>query len=388
MKFAFLIFKYFPFGGVQRDMLRIASDCAKKGHQVTIYTGQWRGDMPDASINVVILPQRGIFNHQRHQYLIDEMLERVHIDKPDFVIGFNRMFGLDAYYAADPCFKERAHLDRSWWYRLGGRYRFFADSERYVMRQKSHCHILLLSPIEKPVFKRWYHTEDSRFHQLPPNIPVERFANIVRQDARSRLRHEFKLPQDANVVLFVGSAFVRKGLDRAIEALAKLPDEIRSKTWLLAVGEDEPEGMRDLAAKLKVASRVIVTDGRTDIPELMMGADLLAHPARSELAGLVIVEALTAGLPVLVTGNCGYAFHVADAKAGIVLASPYQQSDCDAALIKMLDRRLLDEFSDAGKRYTQNIADTTSLTYEADLIERLAAEKKMAKQMASSSEVD
>ena len=42
VRFAFLIFKVFPFGGVQRDMLRIAQDCVKNGHQVTIYTGEWR----------------------------------------------------------------------------------------------------------------------------------------------------------------------------------------------------------------------------------------------------------------------------------------------------------------------------------------------------------
>jgi UDP-glucose:(heptosyl)LPS alpha-1,3-glucosyltransferase len=44
LKFAFVIFKYFPFGGVQRDMLRIANDCLNAGHEVVIYTGQWHGD--------------------------------------------------------------------------------------------------------------------------------------------------------------------------------------------------------------------------------------------------------------------------------------------------------------------------------------------------------
>jgi UDP-glucose:(heptosyl)LPS alpha-1,3-glucosyltransferase len=72
LTFAILIFKYFPFGGVQRDMLRIAKDLIALGHKVTIYTGEWCGDLPD-NIPVKVLPVRGILNHQRYQYLINQM---------------------------------------------------------------------------------------------------------------------------------------------------------------------------------------------------------------------------------------------------------------------------------------------------------------------------
>jgi len=73
LKFAFLIFKVFPYGGVQRDMLRIAHDCALVGHEVTIYTGEWRGEMPGAGIQVQVLPSSGWLNHQKHQSLIHAM---------------------------------------------------------------------------------------------------------------------------------------------------------------------------------------------------------------------------------------------------------------------------------------------------------------------------
>lgn len=376
MKFAFLIFKYFPFGGVQRDMLRIATDCAAKGHQVTIYTGQWRGDKPGGNVKVVCLPYSGLLNHQRHRSLIKAMAEQLKLDPPDLVVGFNRMPGLDAYYAADPCFVERAHMERGWWYRLTGRYRFFASSERAVMNERGNCKILLLSPREKPVFQRWHHTHESRFHLLPPSIPVSSFANIDQEQARQRLREEFGLPAGAQIVLLVGSAFVRKGLDRAIEGLAALPAPIQRNTWLLAVGEDEPEAMLTLAQRLGVASQVIITSGRTDVAQLMAGADLLVHPARSELAGIVLIEALTAGLPVLVTEVCGYAAHVQSAGAGHVLASPFKQADFNQALAAILaspERKL---WAAAARHYTEHIAATTSPTVEADLLETFAHEKK------------
>ncbi len=83
MKLAFVIFKYFPYGGAQRDMLRIARDCAARGHEVRIYTGQWRGDPPGEGIEVVLLPVSGGLNHRRHRRLIDAITARLHADEPD-----------------------------------------------------------------------------------------------------------------------------------------------------------------------------------------------------------------------------------------------------------------------------------------------------------------
>ena len=384
MNFAFLIFKYFPFGGVQRDMLRIAQDCAVKGHKITIYTGQWRGEMPSSdkgNLNVVLLPYKGFLNHQRHQSLINAFEQRLQIDRPDFVVGFNKlafMSGaeLDVYYAADPCFMEKAHFERSWLYRLTGRYHFFARSEKAVMNASGYCKTLLLAKNEKVAFQRWYGTPDSRFYLLPPSIPSVRFAEINRDKARLKLRAEFGLPPDAKVVLMVGSAFVRKGLDRAIEALASLPPVLQQNTWLLAVGEDSDSmKMRTIAQRLDIASKVIITSGRNDVPELMVGADCLVHAARSELAGIVLIEALTAGLPTVVTDNCGYAFHVKNADAGYVLASPFRQQELNTALLDVLKSNKQSEWVINAQKYTSDIAVSTSKSYEADLIENFALDK-------------
>jgi UDP-glucose:(heptosyl)LPS alpha-1,3-glucosyltransferase len=375
MKFAFVIFKYFPYGGAQRDMLRIARDCAARGHQVKIYTGQWHGEKPQENIEVAILPYSGFLNHQRHQQLITAITAQLASDKPDIVVGFNRMPGLDAYYAADPCFVERAYTERNCLYRLSGRYRFFAASEKAVMSPESGCHILSLSPREKTIFQRWYHTPDERFHVLPPNIPAQAFANLDRDTARREVRQEFGLPEQANIVLMVGSAFIRKGLDRTIAGLASLPEPLRNNTWILAVGEDKLEGMQALARKLGVEQRLILTGGRPDVPRLMLGADVFVHAARSELAGLVLIEAMTAGLPVIVTDICGYAPHIESARAGAVLPEPFDQDDLNRALAHILasDRTL---WRENGLRYTADIAARFSPTAEADLLEQLATAKR------------
>ncbi|HQS37408.1 MAG: group 1 glycosyl transferase [Methylotenera sp. 24-45-7] len=376
MKFAFLIFKVFPYGGVQRDMLRIAHDCVAAGHEVIIYTGEWRGDMPDPRIQVEILPSRGWLNHQRHQSLINAMQQALAKSPVDLVMGFNRMSGLDGYYAADPCFLERAHEEKSWLYRLTGRYRFFAAAEQAVMGEHSQCQILLLTEREKYSFQQWYNTPDARFHLLPPSIPLEKFADKNREYCRAYLREQFGLPPDANVVLTVGSAFVRKGVDRAIDAIAALPEDLKLNTWLLAIGEYESNSnMQAYCEKRGVSHHCIQAGGRADIADLMLGADILAHPARSELAGIVLIEAMTAGLPVLVTDVCGYATHVAEANAGLVLPSPYQQQDMNQALVMMLQDAKQVTWRASGQAYVRHIKNTSSAKAEADFIIAFSEQK-------------
>jgi UDP-glucose:(heptosyl)LPS alpha-1,3-glucosyltransferase len=43
MNLAFVLFDYFAFGGLQRDCLKIAASCARRGHAITIFTRTWQG---------------------------------------------------------------------------------------------------------------------------------------------------------------------------------------------------------------------------------------------------------------------------------------------------------------------------------------------------------
>ncbi len=47
MQLAFILYKYFPFGGLQRDFMRIALECQQRGHRIRVYTLIWEGDIPE-----------------------------------------------------------------------------------------------------------------------------------------------------------------------------------------------------------------------------------------------------------------------------------------------------------------------------------------------------
>ena len=59
MKFAFCVFKYFAFGGISRDMERIARMSLARGHSVRVYTLSWEGPPMDG-VDVVVAPVTGL----------------------------------------------------------------------------------------------------------------------------------------------------------------------------------------------------------------------------------------------------------------------------------------------------------------------------------------
>ena len=110
MNIAFTLFDYFPHGGLQRDCLKIAQKCSATGHEVTIFSRAWRGVKPEGIV-VKTLGCKGWTNVARNQNFITVLLRLLAKSKFDAVVGFNKMPGLDIYFAADPCFEAKARCN-------------------------------------------------------------------------------------------------------------------------------------------------------------------------------------------------------------------------------------------------------------------------------------
>lgn len=335
MNLAFCLFKYFPFGGLQRDFLRIARECTLNGHKVTIYTMHWEGEK-DINLPIHIISVPGRQNHTRSINFAKELKSIFAKKQYDLIVGFNKMPGLDIYYAADTCYQAKARALRGLWYRFTPRYKHLIAFEKAVFAEDSKTVILLLAKQQQAEFVKYYQTQRSRFHLLPPGIEKDRIAPANSQEIRKNLRADFHITDDEFLLLMVGSGFKTKGLDRILIGIADLPDQIKKRTRLFIIGKDHAEPFLQQAKKLAISEQIHFLGGRYDIPEFLLGADLLLHPAYNENTGTVLLEALAAGLPVLTTDVCGYADYVKEAEAGIVLASPFQQLEFNQTLQSML----------------------------------------------------
>jgi UDP-glucose:(heptosyl)LPS alpha-1,3-glucosyltransferase len=342
MRLAFVVSLWFPFGGMQRTLLRIAQACVARGYQVDVYTGGWQGERPE-DIGVHELDTRAPSNHASNDRLAEAFAAATAGRGYDCRVGFTKIPGLDVYYAADPCYAARARHTKPFFYRWWSRYRAYHRQERAVFGNGQDTELMLIAHQEKQRFIDAYGTEEHRFHLLPPGINRERLQVGDPAAERRRLRAEFHLADDDHVLLCVGSRFRTKGVDRVIRAVAALPQALRDRCRLLVVGHGKTAPLRRLATHLGIGPQVIYTGTREDVPAFYRAADGLVHAARSENTGTVLLEAMICGLPVLVTGNCGFAFHVHDAGAGVVVPEPFDQRRFNRALEGFL---LSDEAAD------------------------------------------
>lgn len=367
------MYKYFPYGGLQRDFIRIARECQKRGHEVKVYVLSWHGAIPD-DIDVTIVPVKALFNHNKYRRFSEWLDEELRRSPVDCVVGFNKMPGLDIYYAADSCYEEKARTQRGRHYKLLPRYKHFAEFERAVFGHDSKTEIMTISEVQKPFFIEHYQTQESRLHTLPPGISRDRIAPDNAEEIRRQKRKELGLTDRDKLVLLIGSGFIKKGLKRAIIAVASLPDEMKQRTRFIVVGEDRTGPFQRLINKLGLSNIVRIIGGSDEVPAFLLAGDLLIHPASDENAGMVLLEAMVAGLPVLATDVCGYGHYVEEAGMGCLVKSPFRQEDLNKQLLAMLQYDNREKWKRNGKAFAET-ADIYSLPRKAvDVIEEVMAE--------------
>ena len=152
----------------------------------------------------------------------------------------------------------------------------------------------------------WY-LEQHRQHGLPPGAPwfvIPSFVDCARfspGDGRAA-RAKFGLPADRFIVLDVAALrLAHKRLDWLIREVATLRRE-RPDALLVVAGAPttETSAVEQLArAELGEHCRLLPGVQRADMPDLYRAADVVAHPSLRELFGLVFVEALACGTPVI-----------------------------------------------------------------------------------------
>lgn len=375
MNIAAVIYKFFPYGGIQLDFLRILEECHARGHRVTVFASRWEGECPNY-IELHLLKLRSCSNHGRmleFSRKVNHAIATVHYD---LVFGVNRIFGLDVYFAGDNCYAAKARTERSFLYRLTPRYLVYRKLERAVFARGGSCKILLLTPGQQPVFERYYNTEPERFFLLPPGIPKDRCRPENADKVRSAKRVELGVDDSEIMILQIGSGFATKGVDRSIRAVAALPAAWRSKTTLFIVGSDNPKKYQKLTKKLHIEDRVKFLGGRNDVPSLLLAADLMLHPAVNDATATVLAEAIVAGLPVICSDVCGFSSLITSARSGVVIPSPFKQEELNSQLEKMLETPAqLQAYQDNAILYADDADFFSRQKVAVDIMEKAAAEK-------------
>ena len=134
-----------------------------------------------------------------------------------------------------------------------------------------------------------------------------------------RIRLELGVGADDFLVGNVGRLAPQKGQRVLVEAMPLLLERVPRAHVLIAGGGDLEELLRELADELGVAERVHVLGPRRDVPALMHALDVFAMPSIWEGFGIVLLEAMAAGKPVVASRVATIPEVVLDGETGLLV---------------------------------------------------------------------
>jgi UDP-glucose:(heptosyl)LPS alpha-1,3-glucosyltransferase len=178
-----------------------------------------------------------------------------------------------------------------------------------------------VSTIAIEAFRREYATLPGRWQPLAPGVDVARFASPDRAACRAEIRNRYGIGASDLLLLFVGMNFEVKGLDTMIQALAKARvARPEANIHLLVVGRGDEGKYRKMAEKLGISQAVTFAGTQVSgLERYYRAADIFIMLSRFDTFGMVVLEAMAAGLPVIVSPNVGAKDLVKDGINGFVI---------------------------------------------------------------------
>ena len=179
--------------------------------------------------------------------------------------------------------------------------------------------LVAATPAERAQMLWLYRADRRKIAVVPPGVDLRRFHPVPKAEARAKIG----VRQDGYVLLFVGRIEPLKAVDSLLQALALLRDErpqLAEAICTLVVGGDgetarpdaETRRLLNLREQLDVEQRVRFLGARPQdaLPAYYAAADALIVPSDYESFGMVALEAMACGTPVIASEIGGLAFLV------------------------------------------------------------------------------
>jgi UDP-glucose:(heptosyl)LPS alpha-1,3-glucosyltransferase len=181
---------------------------------------------------------------------------------------------------------------------------------------------------------RLYGVPGHLLHVVPHGYDSATFSPARRAARRESARAELGVAADDVVVLMVANEWHRKGLGVLLEAVAAAGDP---RLRIDLVGAKAPDDYRPLAHRLGLTDRLHWHGPTPDVARFHAAADVFALPTTYEPFGLVIIEAMGSGLPVITPRLAGAAEAITDGVDGLLLDDPRDTAQLSAHLTRLLD---------------------------------------------------
>jgi glycosyltransferase involved in cell wall biosynthesis len=173
-----------------------------------------------------------------------------------------------------------------------------------------------------------YYGRSKNVEVIYHGVDLEKFHPGQREKWRGPTRSQLGLPDDALVALYVGD--LKKGASPALEAVARNPS-----VRLILVSPSATDTWRQIVRQLDLDTRVIFCPETKNVNHYYAAADLFLFPTFHDAFGMVITEAMAAGLPVITSRSAGAAELIEHGVEGLLVEEAWNVSKLTDALARL-----------------------------------------------------
>jgi UDP-glucose:(heptosyl)LPS alpha-1,3-glucosyltransferase len=374
-KIAVIIPKYGLIGGAEQFASELTSRLVSStGYDFHIYANHWKESSTPTTFHktpVVSFPK--FMTTPSFAYWAQYKTNRIHYS---IVHSHERIFNADIY-------TMHGIPHRYWVHNIRRKQMSLFDSATAWVEKKmvydGNCKkFIAVSNLTKNIFLQEYNIEPDRVAVINPGVDLNDYIPPDKDSVRNNIRRELGINVAEPVIIFAAMNFEIKGLDDVLFSLAKLKAQ-NKKFKLIVVGKGNIKKYTKLAKYVRIVSDVIFTGllNREKLRRLYMAGDIYIMLSKFDTFGLVVLEAMAAGLPVIISKNVGAKDMVRENENGYIISDTSDTDYIAAKISLLLDENIRRKMADAARQTAaHNTWDNVTKKYAA-IYENILKEKKV-----------
>ncbi len=333
-KIGIVIPKYTTIGGGEKFAFELSERIARdQRYEVHVFANKWEVFSDRIAFHrVPLISFPRFLKPISFAYLAERRMAREHLD---LVHSHERIFNADLYTVHSIPHRIWVRDVRK---RRLGLYDYAVEfAEKRMIRDAKRRRFLGVSNLTKEKYCGQYKLNCLGFDVLNPGVDLERFTRFHRSECRADIRRRFNIRSSDIVVLFVGMNFEIKGLGKLLAAVAFTKKKYSAAGLkLLVIGKGNYKKYMRLAKELGIRDDIIFAGiWKQDIEQVYLASDIYAMLSEFDTFGMVVLEAMAASLPVIISRNVGAKDIVASGGNGYIVEADNVES-VSSKLARML----------------------------------------------------
>ena len=250
--------------------------------------------------------------------------------------------------------------------------------ERKLVFEGGCRKFVAVSSLTRDIFLQEYQIDPEKVAIIHPGVELSGYERENKNNVRQAMRNALGIGKSDPVIIFASMNFEIKGLDNIIASLGRLQKQA-SSLKLVVAGKGNVKKYQKMAGEAGVAENIIFTGvlDREKLTDLYLAGDLYVMLSKFDTFGMVVLEAMAAGLPAMVSSRVGAKDVVVQGENGFVIENPSDQDHVASVLKMMLNEGNRRRMSAAAlATAAENSWDAAAEKYRALYAEILAAKKK------------